>query len=613
MKNGLLFAALLSMPLAAQTLSFSVQNNNVNTALGNTYSFPDTPQSSSSSAQMSVTNTGAVPVSIIDIYVENSSFSAQNPNFTVTGSTSGIGFVLAPGASEPLTVNFVPTTTGAQTGYLQVAYIVQQNGCSVTQPSGCVATISTVSTLQGNATAASIVVSYSNGGTNTVLQPSSTSPINFGNVSLSATSVFTFTITNQSSATVDTPGVTLQVQIYNSSAFQLDTTGLPMMLNAGASATFTVTFAPGQTGLNQATLNVGSSLFPLQGAGVVVTDLDALQVSYVDSTGVRTEPQAATPIDFGQVIAGTNTTAMLTFTVANPTTSFSALTLPSLTVTGAGFALSGAPTMPASIQPGASITFEVTFTPAASGPFTGTLSLGQSRTFSLSGQSVTASTPSVSFQLSSTPLLSQQQVNLTIQAATPSQVDAIGELTLQFTPSVANVSDDPAIVFLATNTRQLQVTLAAGSQNATFNGQSAIAFQTGTTAGTIAFTLTFTDAPPYTQSFTVSPAQIFITSAQAVTQSPNLVLTIDGYDNTYSAGQLSFLFYDTNGKLINSNALHVDASSDFHNYFFNNNQAGGAFAMQATFPVTGDATQVGSVAVTLTNSVGQTTKTLSFQ
>lgn len=613
MRKTLLFLAFVSVPLAAQTLSFSVQNNNVDTPLGNTYSFPDTPQSSSSSVQMSVTNSGAVPVSIIDIYIENSSFSAQNPNFTVTGSTSGIGFVLAPGASEPLTVNFVPTTTGAQTGYLQVAYIVQQNGCSVTQPSGCVATISTVSTLQGNATSASIVVSYSNGGTNTVLQPSSTSPINFGNVSLSTTSVITFTITNQSSTTIDTPDVTLQVQIYNSSAFQLDTTGLPMMLDAGASATFKVTFAPGQTGLDQATLNVGSSPFPLQGAGVAVTDLDALQVSYVDSTGVRTEPQAATPIDFGQVIAGTNTTATLTFTVANPTTSFSAVTLPSLTVTGAGFALSGAPTMPASIQPGASITFEVTFTPAASGPFAGTLSLGQSRTFSLSGQSVTASTPSVSFQLSSTPLLSQQQVNLTIQAATPSQVDAIGELTLQFTPSVANVSDDPAIVFLATNTRQLQVTLAAGSQNATFNSQSAIAFQTGTTAGTIAFTLTFTDAPPYTQSFAISPAQIFITSAQATTESPNLVLTIDGYDNTYSAGQLSFLFYDKNGKLINPNALQVDASSDFHNYFFNNNQAGGAFAMQASFPVTGDATQVGSVAVTLTNSVGQTTKTLSFQ
>ncbi len=181
---------------------------------------------------------------------------------------------------------------------------------------------------------------------------------------------------------------------------------------------------------------------------------------------------------------------------------------------------------------------------------------------------MTASTPAISFQLSATPLLSQQQVNLTIQASSPSKVTAIGQLTLQFTPSVANVTDDPAIVFLATNTRQLQVTLAAGSQNATFNSQSAIAFQTGTTAGTIEFTLTFPDAAPYSQSFTVAPAQIFITSAQAVTDTPNLVVTIDGYDNTYSAGQLSFLFYDKNGNKLNPSGLQIDATSQFHNYFF---------------------------------------------
>ncbi|MBV8070636.1 MAG: choice-of-anchor D domain-containing protein [Acidobacteriaceae bacterium] len=602
---------LAALPVASQTLSFSIQGSS--TTLGTTYSFPDTAQSSSSSIQVNVKNTGTVPVGIIDVYATvNSSFSAQNPNFTVTGFD--LNSTLAPGASEPFTVNFTPTTAGALTGYLQVAYFVEQGGCSFSnsQSSGCTASILNATTLQGKGTAPAIVVSYSNNGTNTVLQPNATAPLNFGNVSLSSTAPITFTVSNQSSSTVSTPDVTLQVEIYNSSAFQLDKSALPATLGAGASANFTVTFAPGQIGVDTATLNVGSSSFPLQGAGVAVTDLDALQISYVDQTGVRTEPQAATPIDFGQIVAGTNATATLTFTVTNPTTSFSAVTLPSLTVSGAGFSMTGAPTLPAAIQPGASITFEVTFAPAATGPFTGSLSIG-SRVFALSGQTTTPATPSVSFELSATPLLSGQQVNLTIQSASAAQVDAIGDLTLQFKPSLANVSDDPAIVFLATNTRELQVTLAAGSQSATFNHQSAIAFQTGTTAGTITFTLTFPDAPPYSQSYTISPAQIFVTSAQAVTESPNLVVTLDGYDNTYSAGELSFLFYDKSGKQISPSALQVDATTNFHNYFFTNNQAGGAFSMQASFPVTGDATQVGSVAVTLANSAGQTTKKLTFQ
>jgi hypothetical protein len=35
--------------------------------------------------------------------------------------------------------------------------------------------------------------------------------------------------------------------------------------------------------------------------------------------------------------------------------------------------------------------------------------------------------------------------------------------------------------------------------------------------------------------------------------------------------------------------------------------------MQASFPVTGDVTKVGSVAVTMNNSAGHTSRTLTFQ
>ena len=84
---------------------------------------------------------------------------------------------------------------------------------------------------------------------------------------------------------------------------------------------------------------------------------------------------------------------------------------------------------------------------------------------------------------------------------------------MKFVPSVANVTDDPAVVFLATNSRQLNIDLAVGAQTATYKGQSAIAFQTGTTAGTLTFTLEFVNTAPYSQSFTITPATIHVTSA----------------------------------------------------------------------------------------------------
>jgi hypothetical protein len=297
--------------------------------------------------------------------------------------------------------------------------------------------------------------------------------------------------------------------------------------------------------------------------------------------------------------------------VKNPATSFVAITVSPLTVSGNGFALSGAPSMPATIQPGGSITFQIAFSASISGRYAGMLTIG-SRSFSLAGLGVTSPLPSFTFQLDK-PLTSQQQANLTIQFAAASAVSAVGTLSMKFVPSVANVSDDPAVVFAVTKGRDLQVNVAPGAQTATYEDESAITFQTGTTAGTITFTLTFPNTAPFTKSYSISAGQVQIVSAKAVRQSPNLVVTVNGFDNTYSTGQMSFIFYDTSGKVLTPNGIAVDARSEFHQYFFTNNQAGGAFAVQASFPVTGDVTQVGSVAVTMKNSAGNTSTTQTFQ
>ena len=621
MKALVLFAVFCAS-MAGQALTFTITDPTgvtPDTALPAAYQFATTAQGSSASIQVKITNVSSSRVEVIQPFVGPTSGSPQaSPNYTA--SNYSLDHILAPGAFQVFILNFVPASTGQLLGFLQVDYLAETGGCSLSATSSatqCAATIEPVSTLEGTATPAQLLLTYNNAGTITPLLPNAgTARLDFGSVTTSATSSITFTLANQTSSPVTTPAISVLGSVDASTstvAFASNTANLPSTLPANGSGTFTITFAPGQTGLTTAVLKVGSNSYDIEGTGTAGSDTDSLAISYVDSLKNRVQPQAAKPIDFGQVVPGSGGSAALTFTVANtdPNT-FGPVTLSTLSVTGAAYTLSGAPALPASIPTNGSISFTVTLNATVSGTFAGTLTIGD-RVFSLTGLSVVSPVPAITMQVSQQPLTSAQQVNLTIQSSAAATQEAIGTLEMKFVPSVSGVSDDPAVMFLATGGRQLQVDLASGAQSATFEEQSTIGFQTGTTAGTITFTLTFPNAAPITQSYTITPAAIHLTSSQALRQSPNLVVTLDGYDNTYTAGHLSFIFYDTKGKQINSNAMAVDATSNFHQYFFTGNAAGGSFSMQASFPVVGDATTIGSVAVTMSNSAGQTSTTLTFQ
>ena len=615
-----LFAALLfCASLYSQDLAVSIHDPSgatADTPFSSAYQFAATPVGEATQVILRFTNPSSHPIQVAAIYVGNAAGTSNSTqNFSVTGAA--IDKTLAAGSAnfEDVTLSFTPQANSAITGYLQATYQIQENGCdftSQTPSTQCPSNSAAISTLSGSGSPAQLVLSYAGASGSVTPQANSATPISFGNVSTSVTSTLTFSLTNQSASAITTPNVALRTTVFGSTAFTLNTASLPSTIAASESGSFTITFAPGQTQQANATLAIGTLTFPITGNGVVVADIDALQISAVDSTGVRTLPQAATPISFGQVVSGTASSSTLTFTVANPSTSFNAVTLSTLSVSGASFALTGAPTAPLSIAPGASITFGVAFSPVGQGTYTGTLVIG-TRQFSLTGLSTTSAVPQPSFQLSQEPLSSKQQVTLTIQLASAAAVSGIGQLTMTFAPSIANVSDDPATVFLATSGRQLQVNVAAGAQTATYNGQSAITFQTGTTAGTLTLSLTFPNGAPVTKSYTIAPQQVQLTSATAVRQNPDLVVTLTGFDNTYSTGKLSFTFFDTSGKQITPSAISVDATSAFSAYFFTNNQAGGAFSMQATFPVTGDVTQVGSVSVAMSNSSGSSSTTQTFQ
>ena len=557
------------------------------TPLPSTYQFSDTAAGESSSVVIRVVNSSSGTVTLNTVFVSAAPNStAATPNFTVTGLSFDV--TLAPQAFKDFTVNFTPSTLGPLAAYLQAQTAIN-------------APLIQVSTLQGNGLPGALSLTCNGNVVN------ANATINFGNVSTSSSSTMPCTLVNNTASTL---AVSLSSEVYNSSAFA--SAALPASVASGGSLSFSIVFEPGSANTFQANLLVGASQsYPLTGVGTasVLGDISSLTVSFFDPTCKCSTPaNPATPMPFGQVITGG--TASLTVTVQNPSTTIDAVAVSTLQVSGAGFTMSGAPSLPASIAPGQSISFTISFAATGVGVDNGTLTIG-TRQFPLQAQTLAPLVSNATMSVDIQPLTSQQQAHLSITVGNAPTTALVGTLTMQFTSAVKGVTSDPAIVFVGPNSQTLNVNVAAGAQAATYNGSSAITFGTGATAGTITFTLQFPESPQFTQAFTIAPTKVQITSITAVRQSPNLVVTVTGYDNTYSTGALSFAFSTTTAGTI---TINTDATSAFQQYFFgSSNTAGGAFSLQASFPVNGDVTQVSSVVASLTNSAGATTANQPFQ
>lgn len=228
------------------------------------------------------------------------------------------------------------------------------------------------------------------------------------------------------------------------------------------------------------------------------------------------------------------------------------------------------------------------------------------RSFVLTGQGLNPPLPAASIVFGASVGTSAQQNSISIPLASASQVAATGTLTMAFQSSVQGVADDPAIQFLSGPLRAATISVSPGDTTAKFDGHlSDLAFQTGATAGTILFTLTLGDATQKA-SLPIPPAAINFETATSVRRLGALDVSITAFDNTYSASELAFTFYDKTGAVMQPGVIRVDATSDFRLYF-GSSQAGGAFGLLATFPVSGDSSQIISATVQITNSVGVTT------
>jgi len=402
---------------------------------------------------------------------------------------------------------------------------------------------------------------------------------------------------------IGSAATTLQTLSIAGAGFKISITpSLPYTLapysGPASEAEFRVAFNPTAAGSYSAFLLVNTINVIVRGTATASAALTL--------AGSNTPLAAGAVIDFGSVLRGSSRLQNLTLT----NSSTSAITVPTLTVSGTGFRGPIGAVAPIQLAAGQSASFQIAFEPLAGQPAKGTLAVDK-RSFSLAGQGLDPPIPSASIVFGSQTSASSQQNTVSIPLASASQISGTGTLTLEFRSGVTGVTDDSAIQFMSGPKRAATVTIAIGDTAAKFGTQSNISFQTGTTAGTIVFTLTLPSGLQQT-SLVVSPAAVNIETATCVRQVNQLDVSLIGFDNTYSASQLAFTFFDKSGATMQPGVIRVDVTSDFRLYF-NSTKTGGAFALLATFPVSGNTALVVGADVQVTNSAGVVkTQRISF-
>ena len=285
----------------------------------------------SAAKKVTLTNNESTAIAISGKTITGTNASA----FAISAKTCGTS--LAAHATCTISVTFTPAATGAMTATLSVA---------------------------DSATNSPQTVPLT--GTGVAQATTSVTTLAFGNQGLKSTSAAkTVTLTNNDSTAITLSGETISGT--NASAFAISAKTCGTSLAGHASCTISVTFTPAAIGAMTATLSVADSA------------TNSPQTVPLTGTGAAQATTSVTTLAFGnQGLKSTSAAKTVTLTNNDST----AITLSGETISGtnaSAFAIS-AKTCGTSLAGHASCTISVTFTPAAIGAMTATLSVADSAT-----------------------------------------------------------------------------------------------------------------------------------------------------------------------------------------------------------------------------------------
>jgi len=256
-------------------------------------------------------------------------------------------------------------------------------------------------------------------------------------------------------------------------------------------------------------------------------------------------------------------------------------------------------------------------TPTATGTFSFTVSVTDSKQvtvtqpYKLTINAAPLPTPTVTGVGSTAP--PDEQPVISVELAQTYPTDLTGTMTLTFAPAAGGV-DDPAIQF-STGGRTVNFTIPNGQTTAVFPAAT-ISLGTGTVAGTITLTLQFeadgqnvTPQPAPTQVITIAPQAPVITNVVASTTSGGIEVDVTGFSNTRDMTSATFTFQAAAGTTLTSPTVTITVNQLFSTWYSNaaSAQYGSQFTFAQPFNISGNASGITSVSVTLTNSIGTST------
>lgn len=177
----------------------------------------------------------------------------------------------------------------------------------------------------------------------------------FGDVPVGQSKAVPFSLTNTGPASV-----TIRKTTANAAGFTVQGLTLPLTLAVGQSVNLKAVFAPRAAGRVDGNIAFTSNAS------------NSTLYIYVHGTGVKARALTANPssVNFGNVPVGGSSTRSQALTNAGSLS----VTLSHATLTGTGFSLSGL-SLPLTLAPGQSYTFQVRFAPQSSGSKSGSISV----------------------------------------------------------------------------------------------------------------------------------------------------------------------------------------------------------------------------------------------
>ena len=419
------------------------------------------------------------------------------------------------------------------------------------------------------------------------------------------------------SAAVGTPtALTLQVRntgtapatisnlVVSPSSFQLQNApSLPLTIAANGSASLGLAFVPQAPGAITGALQIGGASFTLSGIGL------GPQFTCMFTARGQTAPACTgSTISLPPVSLGDQ----LLFTVQVTNTGNQPGAIQNFAISGPGYSVAAAPSLPATLAAGDSIQVNASFAPTVLGIVGGYLQLN-GQTYNLTVV-VTAppSLPAISITNLKPQMQALQQPLIGIHLAAPYPYDLTGRLTLSFTAD--SLIDDPAVQFL-NGQRYVDFRVPAGSADAVFGTTATgVIFQTGSSAGAISLAASFTlgqyvltGSSPVTQNVSIPAAAPQILSLQiGASDSAGFDLLITGVSTARSVTQLAFTLNPAKDSSLATPTLTADVSAAFNAWYQSalSRSYGGQFTVSVRFNVTGDITAIQGITATATNAQG---------